>query len=145
MLLVDLNLILYALDEDCPQHDAALTWWEATLSGTEKVCLAWSVILGFLRVSTKRVATYRTLPPQKALAIVDEWLAHPNVRVLSPAHTHWKVLSGLITELGTAGNITTDAHLAALAIEHGATLCSTDTDFARFDGLKWRNPLKARK
>ncbi len=103
--------------------------------------LAWAVVLGFLRLATSARIFPRPLDPEQALAVVDGWLARPCVTALAPGEEHWRILRGLLGESGTAGNLTTDAHLAALAIEHGAELCSTDADFARFPRLSWVNPL----
>ena len=144
MRLIDLNLLLYAVNRDLPQHDAARSWWQARLTGDESVGLSWSVITGFLRITTRPRVFERPLLPDRALAIVDGWLAHPNVEIVVPGPEHWRILHTLLREAGTAGNLTTDAHLAALAIEHGAELESTDADFARFRGLRWSNPLAAR-
>lgn len=141
MKLVDLNLLLYAVNRDSPQHAAARTWVEDILSGDEVVALPWVVLLGFLRISTNPRIMSRPLSPAQALEIVDDWLAQPTVRPLLPTEEHWRILRALLIESGTAGNLTTDAHLAALAIEHGCELCSTDSDFARFSKLRWVNPL----
>ena len=140
MRLVDLNLLLYAIDSSSPRHSAARAWVEAALSeGT--TALAWSVLIGFIRISTRPGIFAQPLTPEAALDFVDSWLALPAVIVLHPTDRHAGILRGLIEEAGTAGNLTTDAHLAALAIEHGAELCSTDTDFARFRGLRYTNPI----
>jgi predicted nucleic acid-binding protein len=120
--LPDVNLLLYALDETSLHHPRARLWLEALLSGTEPAGFAWSVLLAFVRLSSRH-----------------QLFASP----LHPTERHLAVLRGLVEPLGTAGNITTDAHLAALAIEHGGEICSADTDFARFPGLRWTNPLAA--
>jgi hypothetical protein len=139
--IVDINLLLYVVNQDDPNCERARLWWEGLLSGREPVGMAWAVILGFLRISTNRRAFLRPLPPADALALMDEWLEQPPVRVVSPGESHWSVLKRFAGTLGFGGNLTTDAHLAALAIEHGATLCSADADFSRFHGLHWENPL----
>ncbi len=141
MKLLDLNILLYAVNADSPQHPQARTWLETTLSGTELVGLPWVVLLGFLRVTTHPRVLTRPLPAGQAIAIVDGWLALPSVRVLAPREAHWRILRTLLETTGTAGNLTTDAHLAALAIENGCELCSTDGDFHRFPALRWHNPL----
>jgi uncharacterized protein len=123
-------------------HARARDWLEETLSGEASVALPWIVVLGFLRLTTSGRVFPSPLEPEAALRIVDGWLERPNVTALSAGRRHWRVLRTLIEEAGTAGNLTSDAHLAALAIEHGAELCSTDADFARFRGLRWRNPLQ---
>ena len=141
MILVDLNLLLYAVNADAERHDAARRWWEGVLSGNVPVALAWPVLLGFLRLTTNPRVFPEPLPVDAAAGIIDGWLAHPNVRQIGPSDRHWPILRRLLEQLGAGGNLTTDAHLAALAIEHGATLCSCDRDFARFADLRWRDPL----
>lgn len=141
MKLPDVNLLLYAVNEESPSHDGAREWLEAVLSGTEAVAFAWMTLLGFLRIATNPAAIERTLPPDDALRHIDEWLAQPVATVINPTNAHAATLRRLLQPLGTAGNLTTDAHLAALAIEHGGEVCSSDNDFARFEGLRWFNPL----
>lgn len=141
MKVVDLNLLLYATNADAPQHRRARRWWESALNGEEQVGLTWPVLLGFLRLTTRAGLLARPLTPRQALDTMDAWLAHPLTAVLHPGDDHWMVLRRLIEEMGAAGNLTTDAHLAALAIEYGATLYSSDSDFARFPSLKTVNPL----
>lgn len=141
MILVDANLLLYAVNLDLPQHDAAREWWESVLSRRTPVALAWVVILAFLRISTNPRVFEHPLGIEAATAYMDEWLAVPNVKPISPGLGHWQILQQLITQSGTGGNLTTDAHLAALAIEQGATLYSADNDFKRFAGLVHVNPL----
>jgi hypothetical protein len=144
MLVVDLNLLLYATNRDSADHEGARTWWESTLSGEEDVGLAWTVILGFVRISTHARILPRPLPVRRALGLVDEWMNQPPVHMIEPTDRHWGIFKQLLDPLGAAANLTSDAHLAALAIEHGARLCSTDRDFARFPHLKWTNPLERR-
>jgi toxin-antitoxin system PIN domain toxin len=141
--LPDANLLLYALDEASPHHPRARPWLEALLSGSEPVGFAWTVLLAFVRLSTHPQLFANPLTPTEAFAVVEGWLAQPCVLVLHPTERHLAVLRGLVEPLGTAGNITTDAHLAALAIEHGGEICSADADFVRFPGLRWTNPLVA--
>lgn len=141
MILPDVNLLIYAYNPRSPHHEQARVWWEGVLSGTEIVGLAWVTLLGFIRITTNRAMFPIPLAVEDALARVEAWLAQPNVRILHPTEDHGQRLAGVLRIAGTAGNLTTDAHLAALAVEHGCTLCSTDRDFARFPGLSWRNPL----
>ncbi len=143
MKLPDVNLFLYAVDEASPRHRPARAWVEATLSGSETVALTWATLMGFIRLSTNPSLFAQPLEADEALDLVDGWLSQPCVTVVHPTERHSAVLRDLLTPLGTAGNLTTDAHLAALAIEHGALLCSCDTDFARFSGLRWSDPLKS--
>jgi toxin-antitoxin system PIN domain toxin len=141
MKLIDLNLLLYALNSDSAHHARAKVWLEAVLSADEPVALPWVVLFGFLRIATNPRILSRPLPPSRAMEIVDEWLALPVVLPLTPRRDHWRLVRELLTATGTAGNLTTDAHLAALAIENGCELCSTDADFRRFPNLRWVNPL----
>jgi toxin-antitoxin system PIN domain toxin len=141
--LPDVNLFLYAVDESSPRHAHARAWMEATLSGTETVALTWTMLLGFIRLSTHPALFEQPLEAEEALDLVDGWLAQPCTTVVHPTDRHAAVLRELLTPLGTAGNLSTDAHLAALAIEHGALLCSCDSDFSRFPGLRWVDPLRA--
>ena len=141
MKLVDANLLLYAVDEASPHHERARKWLEDALSGAEPAGFAWSVLLAVLRLSTQPRIFQHPLDVDEAFGLVDGWLAQPSASVVNPTTRHSDVLRTLLEPLGTAGNLTTDAHLAALAIEHGAELCSADADFARFSGLRWSNPL----
>ena len=143
MKLVDLNLLIYAADEESSRHEPAREWFEATMSGVETVAFAWSALVGFLRLTTRSRSTRRAWSVEQALDVLDGWLAHPVTAVLHPTDRHAAVLRDLLGPLGSGGNLTSDAHLAALAIEHGATLCSHDTDFSRFRGLDWLDPLAA--
>lgn len=137
----DLNLLMYAVDRTAPEHPSALRWWNATLSGSETVGLAWMVLLGFVRLTTNTRVVRSPSTSGAALDYVDRWLAHPITTVIAPTGRHPQVLRDLLGGTGTAGNLVADAHLAALAIEHGAVLCSADRDFGRFRGLEWTNPL----
>jgi uncharacterized protein len=139
--LPDVNLLLYALDSTSPHHQRAKDWLDETLSGIEPVGFSWTVLLAFVRLSTRAQIFDRPLDPAEAFDIVEGWLASPNALVVHPTERHLAVLRGLVEPLGTAGNLTADAHLAALAIEHGAEICSADHDFGRFPGLRWTNPL----
>ena len=142
MKLVDLNVLLYAVDETSPRHERARTWVEAALAGPETVALPWVVLLGFVRLSTRRAVFADPFTVEEALDVVDGWLALPSVTVVQETARHAAVLRALLAPLGTAGNLTTDAHLAALAVEHGAELFSCDADFSRFPGLRWTDPLR---
>ena len=142
MKLPDVNLLLYAIDEDAPRHLRARKWLEDALSGTEAVAFAWTVLLGFLRISTNPAAFEQPLDAEEALDYLDGWLAQPVAVTIDPTERHAALLRELLTPLGSAGNLTSDAHLAALAIEHGAELCSSDADFSRFEGLRWHDPLR---
>ena len=142
MILLDVNLLLYAYDARSSRHEPAREWLEQTLSGSETVGLPWVVMLAFIRLITRSVVVEHPLTAEEAIDLVDSWLEQPCVTVIHPTDRHPAVLRELLRPLGTAGNLTTDAHLAALAIEHGASLCSCDADFSRFPGLRWSDPLR---
>ena len=141
MIIPDVNLLVHAYNADSPVHQAARRWWEETLSAAPSVGLPWAVVLGYVRITTHPRIASNPLPPDTVCAQIESWLAQPQVSLLHPGDRHATILFDLLRQLGTAGNLTTDAHLAALAIEHQAELHSTDADFARFSGLRWRNPL----
>lgn len=141
MNLVDTNVLIYAINEDSTHHAQCRTWIERAISRSALVGLSWTVILAFIRVTTHARVFEEPLLPGKAIAYVDEWISHPVVELIAPGPAHWKILRSLLASSGTAGNLTMDAHLAALAIERGATLVSTDRDFLRFSGLSVINPL----
>jgi toxin-antitoxin system PIN domain toxin len=141
MIVPDVNLLLYAELASFPEHPAARRWWEGALSGTEEVGLAPPAVFAFVRISTNPRIFDPPLSVDAAIDRVDAWLAQPNVHVLVPGPGHLEVAFRLLRTLGAAGNLTTDAQLAAYAIENGATLCSNDSDFGRFGGLTSANPL----
>ena len=143
MIIVDVNVLIYAVDSDAPQHTRARRWLEQTLSGDTPVGLAWPVVLAFLRITTRAGILRSQLPVERAIEFIDEWLAQPYVTLISPGDAHWPILKNLILEAGSAGNLISDAHLAALALENGASIASADNDFRRFAGLKLVNPLGA--
>jgi uncharacterized protein len=140
--LPDVNLLLYAYDSGSPRHEVAKAWLEEVLSGSQTVGLPWAVLLSFVRLSTRRVTMTEPFGVETAIGFVEEWLAQPCATVVAPTHRHAAILRDLLAALGTGGNLTSDAHLAALAIEHGATLYSSDNDFSRFAGLHWVDPLR---
>lgn len=141
MILLDANLLLYAVNEDAAHHKRAKTWLEAWFSGSETVGLSWNVLLAFLRLTTRPGLFRYPLTIEDALRIVEDWVNQPPATLVHPGTKHLQILSDLLRTAGTGGNLTSDAHLAALAIEHGATLWSMDSDFARFPRLRWQNPL----
>ncbi|MBA3297262.1 MAG: type II toxin-antitoxin system VapC family toxin [Acidobacteria bacterium] len=141
MILVDANVLIYAIDADSPHHRPARRWLERELSGTTPVGLVWIVILAFLRLTTREGILKKPLSPERAMAFVDEWLAQPYVSAVGPGDGHWTILRKLLRDAGTAGNLTSDAHVAAVALELGATICSTDADFGRFPGIERISPL----
>lgn len=141
MKIVDLNVLLYAVNESSAHHDAIHSWWLEAVNGDESIGIPWVVLLGFLRLSTNPRVFPKPLSHRGALEKVDKWLSLPTVHVPTEKENHWMALSGLLKEAGTAGNLTTDAHLAALALTRDALLVSCDHDFARFSGLRYLNPL----
>lgn len=140
-MLVDVNILVYAANRDAPRHEQARTWWDERLSAAEPVGLAWVSILGFVRITTNPRIVPRPLTVDQADGLVSSWLHQPCVRIVEPLEGHWDRVAQLLRGAGVSGNLTTDAHLAALAMEHSCELCSTDADFGRFPGLRWRNPL----
>ena len=144
MIVVDVNLLIYAVNQDSPDHKKAKSWLEAAVSGPDTVGLPWVVLLAFLRLTTRPGLFQKPLSVNAAFDLVDAWLQQPSVTVPEPVARHLQTMRDLISPLGTAGNLTSDAYLAALTIEHGAELCSTDNDFGRFSRLRWRNPLAGR-
>lgn len=132
----DANVLLYAIDPSSPRHSSAREWLERALSGTEPIGFTWVVLLAVLRLSTNPALFDPPLGATTALDLIDDWLARPVATTIDPTERHAAVMRALLEPAGTAGNLTTDAHLAALAIEHGATLATFDGDFHRFTGLK---------
>lgn len=141
MILVDANILLYAEDSLQSRHQRARSWWDDQLSGTGAVCLCWTVLSAFIRIGTNPRIFEHPLSLEQALVRVQSWLDQPCTRVVRPTERHWTVFKQLLTDGQAVANLVTDAHLAALAIEHGCELASTDSDFARFPKLKWRNPI----
>jgi toxin-antitoxin system PIN domain toxin len=142
MILPDVNVLVHAHNIDSAVHEKALLWWDACLAGPEGIGLAWAAVLGFVRIATNRRIVARPLPVQDVMQRIHDWLALAHVHLVQPSDTHFVRLRSELERLGTAGNLTTDAHLAVLAMERGYILYSTDTDFARFSGLRWVNPCK---
>jgi toxin-antitoxin system PIN domain toxin len=141
MKIVDLNVLLYIVNKNTTHHAPLLKWWEEAINGNEPVGLAWTVLLGFLRISTNPKIFPQPLDPDIAIGKIDTWLSLDNTRLVREKEEHWDILRSLLNDVGAAGNLTTDAHLATLAISHGAILISCDNDFARFKGLRWVNPI----
>jgi toxin-antitoxin system PIN domain toxin len=141
MILPDVNLLVYAYNSHAPQHDVARDWWERLLNDRAAIGMPWAVAMGFVRVVTNPRATPRPLDGPTATRYVRSWLIRSHVESLHPGPRHLDLLEDLLAGLGVAGRMTTDAHLAALAIEYNAELHSNDADFSRFAGLRWRNPL----
>lgn len=140
MILPDVNVLVYAHNLESKDHSAARGWWESCLAGSEGIGLAWVTVLGFVRIVTNQRIVSRPQPVGGIFARIDDWFALPHVHWVEPSKDHFRKLRLELERLGTAGNLTTDAHLATLAIERGYVLYSTDSDFGRFKGLRWVNP-----
>lgn len=143
MILIDANLLLYAYHAGASQHGAAKQWFEGALAGEDPVGLAWSTILAFLRIGTNPRVFERPYSIADATGIVTNWLEHPAVALVRPGERFWPILRELLVDARAEAAMVTDAALAALAVEHGAVLCSTDRDFRRFTKLKLLNPLES--
>ena len=141
MILIDANILLYAEDALHPQNKKAREWWDGRLSGTESVCLCWTVLSAFIRIATSPRVFDHPLSLEQAISRVQSWLDQPCTRIVRPTERHWTVFQQMLMDGQAVANLVSDAHLAALAIQHGCELASTDSDFSRFPKLKWRNPL----
>ena len=141
MIVVDANLLLYSYDSALPRHEPARAWLEKVFSGTEPVVLPWQSIGAFARIITNRRLPGERFSIQEVVEIVDRWLEQPNVHALGPGEQHWPLFRQMLVEGQVSGDLTSDAQLAALTMECGGVLHTTDRDFARFPGLRWKNPL----
>src|SRR4051812_45934948 len=142
MTLVDLTLIMAATNTRAPLHKPAREWWEEQLNGKAEIGLSWLVVLGFTRLATNSKILPEPLLLADAIAMVDAWMARPNVKLIQVTNQHWNILQNMLHAVGHGTALTMDAHLACLAIEHNAEIATADEDFSHFPGLKWRNPLK---
>ncbi len=141
MIVPDINLLVYAYNELAPFHSNAKKWWEDLLSKDTLVGIPWAVSLGFIRLMTHRQVLEEPLAVETCCDIVQEWYERPNVQPLEPGSRHLLIFRNFLLEIGVGGNLVTDAHVAALAVEHSCELHSNDSDFSRFPGLRWLNPL----
>lgn len=141
MIVPDVNLLVYAVHEESPVHARAARWLRALLDGDEPVGIPWMISIAFLRLVTNRRIFPNPFLVDDALAVVDGWYARRFVSAVEPGQEHWSILKRLLLTSGAAGNLTSDAHLAAICIERGAILHTADADFGRFPGLQWTNPL----
>jgi toxin-antitoxin system PIN domain toxin len=144
MKLLDANILLYAYNSDSSHHEICRAWLERAFNSTEPLALPWQTLLAFIRIATNPRASSRPLSSEQACDIVGRWLERPNVMIVPAAERFWTILREQIIEARVSGPLVTDAALAALALEHGAVLCSTDRDFRRFRGLKLLDPLEGR-
>ena len=142
MILLDVNILLYAYDETSPHHGGIRSWLQKLLSGPEQVGIPWLTLWGFIRISTNSRINETPLEPGAAIGILQSLLTWPGVTIIEPGPHHLHILEELVIEGQASGSRVTDAALGALAIEHGATLASTDRDFSRFPNLRWINPVK---
>lgn len=140
-MLVDANILLYAIDEASPFHDRASGWLTDRLNGARRVGFPWQSLVAFVRISTHQGASAQPLTPEQAAGFVTDWLEPEVSWIPQEGPGHARILADLITRYQLRGNIVSDAHLAALAIEHGLEVCSNDSDFARFSELRWINPV----
>lgn len=141
MIVPDLNLLIYAYNADARYHGPARQWWEEAVNSSVPVGLPPLVVSGFIRLMTHPRILEHPMSTDEALDAVEDWFAFPHVTQLNPGSRHFEILRGLLAESGVGGNLVTDAHIAAVAMENNAELFSNDTDFGRFSGLKWTNPL----
>ncbi|MGA3159640.1 MAG: type II toxin-antitoxin system VapC family toxin [Terracidiphilus sp.] len=141
MIVLDVNLLIYAYDKTCNEHDRARAWVEGVFSGDETVGLPWQTISAFLRILTYPGSLGECFTMPQALGIVEQWLEFPHVRVVVPGENHWRIFREMLLKGDVRGKLTSDAALAALTIESGGVLYTNDRDFARFPGLRWVNPL----
>ena len=144
MIFVDANILLYAEDSLSEHHEAARGWWDAQLSGSAPVCLCWPVLTAFIRIATNTRLHQRALTLREATGRVQSWLEQPCVRIIQPTEKHWDIFRQMLHGGSATANLVSDAHLAALAVEHNCRLYSTDADFARFPKLNWHNPVRAK-
>lgn len=140
MKVVDANVLIYAVNSDAPHHEAAKTWLDSALRGPEPVGFAWIALLAFLRLTTRAALFPNPLDLGQAMSVMRGWLSQPAAVLVEPTDRHVNMLERLLEPLGTAGNLVSDAHIAALAIERSAVVISFDSDFGRFDGCRWEPP-----
>lgn len=141
MIVPDVNLLVYAYNEAAPFHEQARHWWEGLVNGAERVGVPWLVAAGFVRVLTHPSVRERPATSMQAVDYVEEWFRYSNVTPLNPGTEHIRLFRRALDAAGVGANLVTDAHVAALAMEHQAEVHSNDADFGRFPGLRWRNPL----
>lgn len=142
MIIPDINLLVYAYNSDAPFHADSKAWWEGRLSSRSTVGLPWAVMLGFVRIMSSNAVLTSPMSPAEAVEHLRSWLGRPQTQIVVPGPRHLEILASIVAASRASGRLTTDAHLAALAIETQSELHSTDLDFARFPGLRWRNPLE---
>ena len=142
MIIPDANLLVYAHNAADPDHKKAKEWWRRLVTGTEEVGIPMAVVMAFVRLTTSSRVLTHPLDVSRSTAIAASWFERPPVRLLHPSADHLRVFFNLANQVGVGGNLTTDIHLAALALEYRAVIHSADADFGRFSGIRWVNPLK---
>ena len=142
MIIPDVNILVYAYNQDAPHHEVARQWWEDTLSATDSVGLTWVTCLGYLRLTTNRRVLLYPWSPAEAIDHIRSWLARPQVQLLQAGPRHLDILAGFATAGVLSSELSTDAHLAAIALEYQGTIYSNDADFGRFPGVRHRNPVR---
>jgi len=141
VIVLDANILLYAYDSDSDRHAKARAWVEQTFSGACPVGLPWQTVTAFVRIVTNPRLSGKRFTPADVIEIVDQWVNQPNLRLLAPGDHHWSFLRQMILDGQARGPLVTDAQLAAITIEYGGVLHTTDRDFSRFPGLRWKNPI----
>lgn len=142
MIIPDANLLIYTRNSEVAKHEAAAAWWESCLNGEERIGLSWAVATTYVRVCSMARLFASPIPVGRLLDEVEEWLEQPAVRVIEPTENHLQAMRSIAEPLGLGGDIMSDVHLAALALEYGAVVHTADNDFARFNGVRWHNPLQ---
>ena len=142
MIVPDLNLVIYAHNDGAPQHDSARQWWEGLVNGVERVGVPWVVSMGFVRLMTHPRALAHPVTPEEAVDYLRQWFRFPHITPINPGADHLTYFQRNLVAAGVGANLVTDAHVAALAMEFQAEVHSNDSDFSRFPGLRWRNPLR---
>jgi len=143
VIVLDANLLLYAYDSSAPNHRQAHAWIEQIFSGESIIGIPWQTVYAFLRIVTNPSLPGQRFTAGEAVEIVDQWLEQPNIHLLAPGEDHWRLLRQMIISGQARGRTITDAQLAAITLEYGGELCTTDRDFARFPNLSWSNPLES--
>jgi toxin-antitoxin system PIN domain toxin len=141
VIVLDANVLLYAYDSDSDKHAKARAWVEEVFSGASPVGLPWQTVSAFMRIVTNPRLSGKRFTSVEVVEIVDQWVKQPNIRLLGPGENHWSLLRQMIVDSQVRGPLITDAQLAALTIEYGGVLQTTDQDFSRFPGLRWKNPI----
>jgi toxin-antitoxin system PIN domain toxin len=141
MILVDVNLLVFASNPDSPFHSKATSWWVSELRAQTPIAIAWITVSAFVRLTTNRSVMKKPLSSIDSVAQMTSWLSRSHIKPAEPGSNYWRIFSDLIVRHSLSGSSITDAHLCALAIENGWELCAADNGFSRFKGLQWKNPI----